>query len=284
MYRTKLALLAGTSLCMGLGLGFSQAADMPVKALIAKAPIVDPWTGLYVGGNLGYSWGHMDSRTSVAPFTQPDSVPPFFTFTFPGGSSFTSLKPVGLIGGVQAGYNWRVARDWLSGIEADFQWSGEKSSRRGGFSGATTDCTSGDCSFTNTNDITARLTYFGTLRGKTGPQFDGVWVYVTGGVAYGRVSIDGVNTLVLVDNVAAAVVGTYSSAFSYSKTLLGLTAGIGIEGLIGMTGWRWKAEFIHINLGSIGNVVSPPLVTFTPTRFTDDILRIGLNYRLTGGP
>jgi hypothetical protein len=32
------------------------AADMPVKA-VYKAPIIDPWSGVYVGLNLGYSSG-----------------------------------------------------------------------------------------------------------------------------------------------------------------------------------------------------------------------------------
>jgi outer membrane immunogenic protein len=49
-------------LLMGVALGvlgaadFSMAADMPVYL---KAPPVAPWswTGFYIGGNVGYSWG-----------------------------------------------------------------------------------------------------------------------------------------------------------------------------------------------------------------------------------
>src|ERR1039458_9818165 len=36
------------------------AADMPLKAPIAKAPIAAPrydWSGFYVGGHVGYLWG-----------------------------------------------------------------------------------------------------------------------------------------------------------------------------------------------------------------------------------
>ena len=34
--------------------GQAMAADMPVKAPVAP-PVVDPWSGLYIGGNAGYS-------------------------------------------------------------------------------------------------------------------------------------------------------------------------------------------------------------------------------------
>ena len=49
-------------------LGFASiasAADMPAKApMYTKAPVMSPqysWTGFYVGGNVGYSWGSQDT-------------------------------------------------------------------------------------------------------------------------------------------------------------------------------------------------------------------------------
>jgi hypothetical protein len=32
----------------------------------------------------------------------------------------------GIIGNIQAGFNWRFNRNWLVGVEADYQWSAEK--------------------------------------------------------------------------------------------------------------------------------------------------------------
>jgi opacity protein-like surface antigen len=52
----------------------AAAADMPVKA--APAPIVDPWTGFYVGVNGGYSWASWNS-TSIASIFPPT----FMSFT-----------------------------------------------------------------------------------------------------------------------------------------------------------------------------------------------------------
>ena len=95
---------------------FSQmasAADLPVKAPIYKAPVAPPpynWTGQYVGFNLGGSWGSQDNSlvttTGVSVLSNSDHLD-------------------GVIGGGQIGYNWQI-NQWVLGIEADFQGSGQK--------------------------------------------------------------------------------------------------------------------------------------------------------------
>src|SRR5262245_22528859 len=136
MQRAKLALLAGTSLCLTLGSAHAQP----------RAPI-DPWYGWYVGGNAGYSWGRTDTTATATPFEQID---PFF-FLFPGGATATSLKPVGAIGGFQGGFIDWLRPGWLAGFEADFQWSGEKASGRSFLSGTQSppNCTFSVCNFFN---------------------------------------------------------------------------------------------------------------------------------------
>jgi len=109
----------------------------------------------------------------------------------------------GVIGGGQIGFVGRIAPNWLGGIEADIQWSGQKGSARGGFSGNTTTCTNGDCSFASAHDITARLNWFGTFRARGGFESNGLWVYGTAGLAYGKVSVSGNNTLLLLTTVSA---------------------------------------------------------------------------------
>ena len=45
------------------------AADLPAR-VYTKAPVIPPvvynWTGFYVGGNVGYSWGQAKNDLSVA--------------------------------------------------------------------------------------------------------------------------------------------------------------------------------------------------------------------------
>jgi outer membrane immunogenic protein len=83
----------------------ASAADIPVKAPVTKAPIAAPpydWTGVYVGGYLGYLWG----RTRV----EDNGV-----VTEPGA------KTDGVIGGVLTGANWQNGPVVL-GLEGDFGW------------------------------------------------------------------------------------------------------------------------------------------------------------------
>ncbi|MBI5911119.1 MAG: porin family protein, partial [Betaproteobacteria bacterium] len=256
--------------CMSLG--FAQTADAQ-----GRGPIVNSWTGFYVGGNVGYSWGKADTTAAVSPFTQV--APPFLVF--PGASSFIPLKPNGFIGGGQIGYNWEVAPRWLAGIETDLQWSGQKDSKLGTFTGSGA-CYLTVCSFTNTTDITAKLSWFGTVRGRLGVVSNNMLFYGTGGLAYGKVSVSGTNTL----SVAGAPPVIYSTPFSYSRTKAGWALGAGIEGRIGASNWSWKAEYLHIDLGSIGggSFGTVPVVTLNTGKFTDEIVRFGLNYRLAGGP
>jgi len=282
MNRAKFAMLASTSLC--LSFGFAHAADLPVKARVAPVAVVDPWVGWYAGGNIGYSWGKTDTATNLGGFFDFD-FPGFGTFALPGGASTTRSNVNGVIGGVQLGYVGRITPGWLGGIEADIQWSGQKGSVRGAFGGISPECTSGDCSFANTNDITARLNWFGTFRGRVGPEINGVWFYGTGGFAYGNVSVSGTNTSVLIDNTGPDVIGVISRPYNYSQLKGGWAGGLGAEGLIGDGSWRWKIEYLHIDLGNIngGMFGAVPFVQVNTTRFTDDIVRVGFNYKLDGG-
>lgn len=276
--RNKAAILASTALYVGFA-SAGEAASLPGHS----------WNGVYVGANLGYSWGKTDTSVNVLPFEHS----PFF-FSFPGGSSAARLEPNGVIGGGQIGYNWHFAPSWLAGIEADWQWSGQKRSGLSGFSIVTTDCTEPSCTLTNATDITAKLSWFGTVRGRVGVLSNNILFYGTGGIAYGRVSVSGANTFSTLDNEALTIAYSNVTPFSYSKTKVGWVGGFGIEGAFGLGNWTWKAEYLHMDLGSIGGgafsvpATAPcdpcgtPVVNFNTTRFTDDIVRFGVNYRFGG--
>jgi outer membrane immunogenic protein len=238
----------------------------------------DRWTGFYVGANLGYSWGNLDNSASVDPF----GFNPF-SFVFPGGSSTATAKVNGFIGGVELGYNWRIAPRWLGGIEADIQGSGQKGSALGVFSGATNVCTDPICAYTNTTDITAKLSWFGTVRARAGVEQNGIWFYGTGGFAYGRITVSGTNTFSVTRSGPPSATAVFSTPFSYSRTKSGWVAGAGAEGRLGATKWTWKIEYLHIDLGLIGggSFGSVPYVTVNSAKFTDEIVRFGVNFPLS---
>ena len=79
------------------------------------APLpVYSWTGLYFGGNVGYSWGQSKSDQTGSLIGLNATV--------------TESQDVdGAIGGVQTGYNYQFGA-WVWGLETDFQASGQKGS------------------------------------------------------------------------------------------------------------------------------------------------------------
>ncbi|HEY4139871.1 MAG TPA: porin family protein, partial [Pseudolabrys sp.] len=99
------------------------AADLP-NAPIYKAPVAATynWTGFYAGGNVGYGW---QNRSASFVGTDASTVGAAlltggFGGTVAGPASFSAK---GVTGGLQGGYNWQVNRNWLVGLEADFNWA-----------------------------------------------------------------------------------------------------------------------------------------------------------------
>ncbi len=266
----------------GIGLltltGAAAAADLPVKAPVYKAPppIVDPWTwtGVYVGVNVGYSWGRSNT---TANFTNATTGALLYTTN-------NSFNMNGAVGGGQIGANWQSGF-WVLGIEADIQGSGQK----GGFDFV---CPSGICAapfgvialFPGgpvTDSLSQKLAWFGTVRGRIGATVTpSVLAYVTGGLAYGEVKSD-----LIVSGTNAAVPA--SAAFSSSTTKAGWTVGAGLEGRLSGN-WTAKIEYLYVDLGTVavGPFVTPIialgggfLATNLSSRITDNIVRVGVNYK-----
>jgi outer membrane immunogenic protein len=98
-----------------------------------------------------------------------------------------SFRTSGVIGGLQLGYNYQLNRNWLIGVEADFDRAGIKGS--GTSSGATTPAPF-SVPFSATAD--EYIKWFGTVRARLGYlPADNLLVYVTGGFAYGQIERSG---------------------------------------------------------------------------------------------
>jgi outer membrane immunogenic protein len=252
----------------------AMAADMAVKA--RPVPVDPPysWTGLYVGANIGYSWGNADVTANF--FNNVTGV-----LLATGTGSFDMN---GFIGGLQAGYNWQSG-PFVLGIEADIQASAEKGGV-GFFCGGLI-CSPAQTAIPIaaapvTASINHHLDWFGTLRARAGftvtPR---ILAYVTGGLAYGHIETDGLLTGFNALGVATA------TSFSGSSWEWGWTIGGGIEAHLGGN-WTAKVEYLYMDLGSISHsavvVNAPPIRGEFNTDITDHILRVGLNYKFGGGP
>ncbi len=253
------------------------AADMPVKAPPLPPAPVYGWTGSYVGVNIGYSWGRSSSDYSAVSANNG----------FVPETTSDSANINGVIGGGQVGYNYQFSQSYLAGIEADIQASGERGS------GDPLVCTNPlACDFGNINDsYTEKLEWFGTVRGRLGYlATPNVLVYGTGGFAYGDLKRDDnyIYSSFLFCNSPPAGAGACTPQSSSTSAIKpGWTAGGGME----MKLWgRWsgRIEYLYMELAGLGTSTftltsgnpTPIFLTTTSHAFTDNILRVGLNYSL----
>jgi outer membrane immunogenic protein len=208
------------------------------------------WTGFYLGVNVGGSWGHQD--VSVLN---------------PGPTLTNSNNVNGVIGGGQIGYNWQGPNSpWVFGIEADIQGSGQRAT--GLFS--TPPVTGVAVVPGSSVAYEDKLDWFGTLRGRVGWAMgdQGRFLpYITGGLAYGGGNLNG----------SGSIAGT-PVAFSASHTYVGWTVGAGLEWAM-WNRWTAKVEYLYIDFGNGPSVALTPVVTLTTNHLTDNIGRVGLNYR-----
>lgn len=149
----------------------AMAADLPGRGpAIAPAPAFSPmpvftWTGVYIGGQVGYAWG----KDSTTRFVTATGVPTGFSQGF---------SPSGAVGGLHAGFNYQMGSIVL-GVETDIEASGYKGNYRLG----------------NGDGTDAKTNWQGSLRGRVGVALDRALIYATGGLAFANFThtiIDGV--------------------------------------------------------------------------------------------
>ncbi|WP_213741188.1 outer membrane beta-barrel protein [Bradyrhizobium sp. dw_411] len=247
------------------GTGLASAADLgavPYNKTPAYITPVYDWSGAYAGVNVGYGWGRSSDTSTLG-------TPPVFTDS-------VNARMNGVSGGAQIGYNLQM-QNWLVGLEGDIQATGQSNSH-------SYTCAAGVCTTTLLGGIfpipgpavsateTQRIDFFGTVRGRVGlVVVPTVLLYATGGLAYGQVDAD----------------STLSGATRSQNYKLGWTAGGGIEGAIG-GGWTARLEYLYLDLGKVSGTFTSNLADPTGTtalvggfssRITDNILRVGVNYR-----
>jgi outer membrane immunogenic protein len=251
----------------------------------AAPVVVDTWSwnGVYMGINGGYSLGRANVDIGWSDNVNALSIVP------PPGSTVTSKFNVnGPIAGAQLGYMWQD-QGWIGGIEADFQWSGEKGNTQflcasGVFGGA------GSCTpflffpppgAGATLVTQQQLRWFGTLRGRLGLLFaPRVFGYVTAGYAYGEIETSGTLTGFAPGGVAVG------STFDSTRLTGNWIVGLGIEGrLYGPVSGRIEYLYTDLARSSLNllNVTAGVAATYQ-LRMTDQILRVGISYTFGSEP
>jgi outer membrane immunogenic protein len=214
------------------------AADIPARTY-TKAPVYTPpqvvynWTGFYIGGHLG---GAFASDNSLE------------------GSNARFL------GGVQGGFDYQFAPNWVLGVEAQYSWLANNSNRNGVlFPGGTL--------------VTSNNNQLGSVAGRFGYTWGPTLLYAKGGFAFRDNN-----------NIGVSVAGVPAAFTTDGNHKDGYTVGAGLEYLFAPN-WSAKAEYQYYNFGNTSFTGGPADIVGARLRDDEHTVKVGVNYRFGwGGP
>ncbi|MBV8241515.1 MAG: TonB-dependent receptor [Hyphomicrobiales bacterium] len=278
---------------VGLAQKFGPGANKPPPApptyvpvsLLGYAPLISKdaiqapwtWTGFYIGGNVGYSTGKFNSDALFSD-----------SFGNPLSASSSSLKHYGAIGGGQIGYNWQAGTA-VAGLETDIVFAHQRTTDGPACAGSICNPAITLMGFDAPVAVAHEhnLDWFGTLRARLGVAVTpDMLLYGTGGLAFGEVEHQGTIYGAGIDSNGNIVPA--ANVFSNRMLREGWAAGGGLEArLLGnLTG---KVEYLHVDLGHASAPFASLLSNSTPltiafnSHITEDLVRVGLNYKFDPG-
>jgi opacity protein-like surface antigen len=207
------------------------------KAHTPAATVYD-WAGPYVGANFG------------GAFSAGEHV------LTPIGWGTTN--PSGVLGGLQAGYNYLLTPNWLLGLEGELAWTSAQG--KANFV---------DPAGTASLSITSDHNWYDTLTGRVGYVMGPLMLYAKGGLAWMnadyRMEVNsGLDGLTLANT-----------------TRPGWIAGGGLEYMLG-SHWSAKLEYDHLAFGSKDLEFVNPFGTSVTVKTEVNQVKAGVNYHLEG--
>jgi outer membrane immunogenic protein len=208
-------------------------ADMPAQTYKAPAytapAMIYNWTGFYIGGHVGGA--------------------------FAGDNSLQG-NDARFMGGVQGGFDYQFAPNWVAGVEAQYSWLNSNNTGVLLPGGAL---------------LTSKNNEIGSATGRIGYTWGPALVYGKGGYAWRDNPNLGVN-------VAGAPVAFTTNGNHRD----GWTLGAGLEYMFAPN-WSAKAEYQYYNFGTTTFTSGPPAVVGTRFRDDDHTVKVGVNYRFGWG-
>jgi outer membrane immunogenic protein len=242
-----------------------HAADLPFKAApraIAPAPGFD-WSGIYIGAHIGGGWATNDiSDPSIG-----------FLSTFLGVPVVQTTDSSGILGGVQAGWNYQIGR-LVVGTEVDFSWADVNGTSTStfalGIAGPGTSIS---------RALTANTDWIATSTVRLGYAYDRWMFYSKAGAAFAHTNYTSTWTG---NGAGGAAIFTGTG----DETHVGWTVGVGAEWAF-WNNWSAKLEYDFMDFGSktvtingvIGGAGGLPASFGVVNEQTINEVKFGLNYR-----
>lgn len=270
----KTAFALGAGFLVLAAIAPAKAADLPMPATAPILPAFSwSWTGVYLGNNVGYGWENQSFNLTA--------VNALGTATLSGSSNGSGW----LLGG-QVGFNYELPAHFVVGIEADGDWANISGSSSG-CSTFTTGTHVGAVAGCGTNS--AQIDDFGTVRGRIGYAWNNVLFYGTGGWAWGNSS--GTHTTTCVSGFPPVCPGgslTFTGGgASFSNSLSGWAAGVGVEWAFLLPHWTVRLEYLHVEFDNVTtnynttitvNAVNQTASTSVTSNNGINIVRAGVSY------
>jgi outer membrane immunogenic protein len=216
--------------------GSPYAADLPARTY-TKAPdytapqVVYNWTGFYVGGHIGGA--------------------------FAGDNSLLG-NDARFFGGVQGGFDYQFAGNWVVGAEAQYSWLANNNN---------------GVLFPGGTLVTSNNNQLGSVTGRLGYAWGPALLYAKGGYAWR----DNANLTVVNAGAPAAFTTNGNHRDGY-------TVGAGLEYMF-TPNWSAKAEYQYYNFGNTAFNTGPADIVGARFRNDEHTVKAGLNYRFGwGGP
>ncbi|HXW71223.1 MAG TPA: outer membrane protein [Methylocella sp.] len=216
------------------------------------------WTGIYVGGQIGFAWEQNVTIPSVS------AIDPFGDYFF---ATFSKGGPQGVIGGAHVGYNYQFSQ-WVVGLEGSVDGTGLQRT----FFGTVTDIFGNDLGAVN---AFTRSEIQGSIRGRFGIAFDHSLLYATGGVAFAGFNAS-------ITDTTGFFTGFPGLTASSSTTRAGWTVGGGIEYAI-TDNWSVRGEYRYSSFGNLTSSSFPglaaPLVVTSRFQLRENQVQAGFSYK-----
>jgi outer membrane immunogenic protein len=240
----------------------AAATDMPMKAPQAS---VYQWSGCYVGANIGGGASGSNFGTAIDPGTHLFDPDPAVV----AGSGTSSHGGDGLLAGGQGGCNFQSGQ-LVAGLEGDFDYFHSNP----WFLNNTNTLSGGVTPFAITQSVTTN--YLATIRPRIGIAADRNLAYLTGGVAFTRVSY--------LESYSDGGTPPGAGSAAASKSLVGWVAGAGWEYVV-TDHWIFRAEYLYASfskvnaVGAITDAGGGANTLHGSSDLTIQALRAGVNYK-----
>jgi outer membrane autotransporter protein len=212
----------------------AHAADVLARPYEKVPPpiMLYNWTGFYVGAHFGGAFGAEDQ-------------------TLPGLT--LSTDPSGVLGGLQAGYNYQFSPNWLVGVETELSWTSARGSAAATVAGAAV-------------ALTSTHNWYDTLAARFGIVQNN-WLF------YAKVGAAWMNA-----DYALGVTGVGTSTFNATRP--GFVVGAGAEYAFNPS-WSAKLEYAFLDFGTDNFAYAIGVPVGINTQVHE--IKVGVNYHFVPG-